>query len=177
VLDVSDWRIDLFEPDGSDEKEWLLDPATGGGVLFKPNVRNDDAERADHWPEKLASEIAGRLDVPRARIELAVRDGRRGCLSYDVRPHGWAMHDGYVLLDSLLGEHDPMNPAGHTLKNVQTVLSGYARPPGFIGPSEFDGFDVFVRTGSTCSSATWSSMRLSRIGIAIRPTGPCSLAQ
>ncbi len=144
MLDVSDWRIDLFEPDGSDEKEWLIDPATGGRVLFKPNARNDDAERADHWPEKLASEIAGRLDVPRARIDLAVRDCRRGCLSYDVAPYGWALHEGYVLLESLLGHHDPLDPAGHTLSNVQAVLRGYARPPGFVGPSEFAAFDVFV---------------------------------
>jgi hypothetical protein len=147
VLDVSAWRVDLLEPEGSDEKIWLIDPVTGGRALFKPNVRNDDPERADHWPEKLASELAGRLGLPRAKVDLAIREDRRGCLSYDVAPHGWALQPGYVLLEALLGQHDPMNPAGHSLENVRTVLTGYACPPGFFGPTgstDLDALDVFV---------------------------------
>jgi hypothetical protein len=144
ILDVSAWDVAMLEPEGSDEKVWLTDPRTGRRALFKRNIRNDDAERADHWPEKLASEIALRLGISRARVDLALREGCRGCLSYDVKPDDWEMQPGWVLLAARYGHHDPMRPQGHTLERVQEVLAGHGHPPGFTGPAEFDAFDVFT---------------------------------
>ncbi|MEV0596781.1 hypothetical protein [Nonomuraea cavernae] len=148
VVNVTDWAVDLYEADGSEEKIWLVEH--GGArrrALFKPNVRNDTAEQADHWPEKLASEIATALNVPRADVDLAVRSGRRGCVSYDVKPCDWQLQPGFLLLTEFLGEnHDPMDKrhSGHTLPNVRDALHGYGQPPGFNGPVTFNAFDVFA---------------------------------
>ncbi|MBG0816017.1 HipA domain-containing protein [Planomonospora sp. ID82291] len=146
VADATDWAVDLYEADGSEEKIWLIEPVTRRRALFKPNVRHDNAEQADHWPEKLASEVAGLLGAPRALIDLATRDGRRGCLSYDVKPAYWQLQPGYVLLAELLGQHDPMDKRheGHTLQNVRIVLQEYDHPPGFTGPGSFNAFDTFA---------------------------------
>ena len=136
VVDVTDWAVDFYEADGSEEKLWLVAPDARRRALFKPNVRHDTAEQADHWPEKLASEVAGLMGVPRALIDLAVRGGRRGCLSYDVTPLFWQLQPGYVLLAELLGQHDPAdrNHEGHSLDNIRAALQGYDHPPGFTGP-------------------------------------------
>ncbi|WP_052423500.1 hypothetical protein [Nonomuraea candida] len=148
IVDVTDWSVDLYEADGSEEKLWLSSGEQPcRRALFKPNTRNDTAEKADHWPEKLASEVAALFGVPRADIDLAIRSGRRGCVSYDVRPEGWQLQPGFLLLSTYLGEiHDPMDKrhAGHTLDNVRGALHGFGRPPGFGGPAAFDAFDVFA---------------------------------
>ncbi|WP_143082118.1 HipA domain-containing protein [Nonomuraea wenchangensis] len=144
---MTDWAVDLYEPEGSDEKIWLIQPVFGRRALFKPNVRNDDAERADHWPEKLAAVLAAELGVPSAEIDLAVRSGRRGCVSYDVTLPGWELQPGFLLLTSFLGrDHDPMDKSheGHTLLNIRSALEGYRHPPGFDGPEEFGAFEVFA---------------------------------
>lgn len=148
VVDVTDWAVHLYEADGSEEKIWLStreEPCRR--ALFKPNVRNDTDEKADHWPEKLASEVARVLNVPRADIDLAARSGRRGCVSYDVKPDGWQLQPGFLLLSEYLKEdHDPMDKRhkGHTLPNVRGALRDFAQPPGFGGPATFGAFDVFA---------------------------------
>ncbi|GIH69754.1 HipA domain-containing protein [Sphaerimonospora thailandensis] len=146
VVDATDWLVELFEAGGSEEKVWLTEPKTGRRALFKPNLRHDNAEQADHWPEKLASELAGQIGTPAARIDLAVRNGQRGCLSYDVTPSDWELQPGWVLLTHLLGRHDPMDKKhqGHTLTNIRIVLHDYDQPGGFAGPSDMTAFDVFV---------------------------------
>ncbi|MEV7970706.1 HipA domain-containing protein [Sphaerisporangium sp. NPDC088356] len=147
VVDATDWPVDLFEAGGSEEKVWLNDPKTGRRALFKPNVRHDNAEQADHWLEKFASELARLMGVPAADIDLVVRDGRRGCVSYDVKPSdGWELQPGWLLLAHLLGNHDPMDRQhqGHTLPNIREVLKDYGQPPGFVGPADLGAFDVFV---------------------------------
>ncbi|SDG46131.1 hypothetical protein SAMN05421505_104232 [Sinosporangium album] len=146
VVDVTGWDVDQFEADGSDEKIWLIDPNTSLSALFKPNVRNDTAEQADHWPEKLASEVAQRLGVPAARIDLAVRNGKRGCVSYDVKPEFWELQPGHVLLSDHLGTHDPRDKhrAGHTLDNIRTVLHKFGPPPNSNLPPRFNAFDLFA---------------------------------
>ncbi|GII75685.1 hypothetical protein Sru01_06670 [Sphaerisporangium rufum] len=147
VLDVTDWPVVLFEVGGSEEKVWITDPAGQKRALFKPNVRHDNIEQADHWPEKLASELAGLSGIPAAAIDLVVRNGRRGCVSYDIKPEGgWELQPGWLLLADLLGDHDPTDKRhhGHTLSNIETVLSSYNHPPGFDVPENFTAFDVFV---------------------------------
>ncbi|MBP2707541.1 hypothetical protein JOL79_27535 [Microbispora sp. RL4-1S] len=147
VVDVTHWAVDLFEADGSEEKVWLIESDSQRRALFKPNLRNDTAEKADHWPEKLTSEIAGLLGVPRADIDLAVRAGHRGCISYNVKPADWQLQPGYVLLTDSTGQvHDPRARLheGHTLENIRRALRNYGPPPDFTGPDAFGAFDVFV---------------------------------
>jgi len=146
VIDVTSWLVSDLETAGSDEKIWLENPEGSTRALFKPNIRHDNIAQAEDWPEKIASELATLLKLPAARIDLARRNGRRGCLSYDVVPVGWELQPGTVLLARLLGFHDPMDKqhAGHTLANIQRVLDGYGTPPNFDGPDDFSAFDVFA---------------------------------
>ncbi len=146
VVDVTAWPVSDLETAGSNEKVWLENPINSTRALFKPNIRHDNMAQAEDWPEKIASELATLLDLPAARIDLARRDGRRGCLSYDVVPAGWELQPGTVLLAQLLGSHDPMDRqhVGHNLTNIQQVLDGYSTPPGFTGSTNFTAFDVFV---------------------------------
>jgi hypothetical protein len=147
VLDVSDWPVVALEPGGTDEKVWLGVPDVTTRALFKPNRARLGSERGEDWPEKLASELATTLGVPAARIDLAERNGRRGCLSYDIVPTRWELQPGAVLLNQLLNfQHDPRDKAarGHTLNNIRQVLRGYGPPPGFSGPPELDAFSVFA---------------------------------
>jgi hypothetical protein len=86
VVDVYDWPVVALEPGGTDEKVWLGVPGVNTRALFKPNRARVGSERGEDWPEKLASELATTLGIPAARIDLAERNGRRGCLSYDIVP-------------------------------------------------------------------------------------------
>jgi HipA-like C-terminal domain len=147
VLDVSDWPVAALEPGGTDEKVWLGVPDAKMKALFKPNRPRVGPGQGEDWPEKLASELATLLGLPAARIDLAERDGRRGCLSYDIVPARWELQPGAVLLNQFLDfQHDPRDKAarGHTLNNIQQVLRGYEPPPGFSGPPKFDAFSVFA---------------------------------
>lgn len=146
-MDVSDWPVVALEPGGTDEKVWLGVPGVNTRALFKPNRARVGSERGEDWPEKLASELATTLGIPAARIDLAERNGRRGCLSHDIVPTRWELQPGAVLLNQLLNfQHDPRDKAarGHTLNNIRQVLCGYGPPPGFSGPPEFDAFSVFA---------------------------------
>jgi hypothetical protein len=48
--------------------------------LFKPvEVHSNGTIQGEDWVEKAASDLAGFQDIPNAEVELAVRDGLRGC--------------------------------------------------------------------------------------------------
>ncbi|MGH3786466.1 MAG: hypothetical protein ACRDRG_07910 [Pseudonocardiaceae bacterium] len=136
VLDVSDWPVVALEPGGTDEKVWLGVRGVNTRALFKPNRVRVGSERGEDWPEKLASEWATTLGVPAARIDLAERNGRRGCLSHDILPARWELQPGAVLLNQLLDfQHDPRDKAarGHTPDNIRQVLRGYGPHPASRG--------------------------------------------
>jgi hypothetical protein len=98
-VDVSSWRVRDEEPAGGDEKEWLTDP-DGQNWLFKPVTehRREGFVQGENWSEKVSAEIAALLGVPCARVELAVRSGRLGSISLDLKPAAWQLQPGSVLL-------------------------------------------------------------------------------
>lgn len=94
IIDVSHWEV-LGEEHpgyiGEREKEWIRDPETGLKAMFKIPREN----RGEHWAEKLCYEIALKLNFPNAKVELAVRDGKAGCLSYFFvdKDNGYSHYD------------------------------------------------------------------------------------
>lgn len=66
--------------------------------LFKPPTEKNGFRQGEDWSEKVRSEIARLISVPCAEIQLAVRSGRPGSISRNLRPQGWEMQSGSLLL-------------------------------------------------------------------------------
>jgi HipA-like protein len=130
---------------GTKPKFWFRH-VDGERWLFKfarPNT-------GEHWAEKVASEVAQRLNLPHARIELARFEGHWGSISRDFTNRG--RHD-LVHGNELLTELDPQYPAGdtyhvraHTLEAILGVLRQdfVAAPRSEELPTWLAPFDVFV---------------------------------
>ena len=163
TYDVTEWLVTDVEPAGEDVKYWLRGaageteerswlfkqatikqiPAKGGGTR--------SYRQGEDWAEKVSSELARLINLPSARVELAVRDGLPGLLSRDTRPSGWSLHGGGVLLAAIDERYRPKtesdrrdNRIGHNLDNVQRVLDAVAPPPGWTAPRGFTAFDLFA---------------------------------
>lgn len=148
IVDVSSWPQVAVEPGGADEKVWLEEPGTCDRWLFKPVVVKGHVQGED-WAEKLAAEFARILGVPCARVEMALRDGRFGAISRNLRPQTYELYDGAVLLGAAVPGYEPGGKGnkrrrGHNLLNIQKVLDTKQVPPDSADRlSGFSAFDVF----------------------------------
>lgn len=145
-VDVTSWQLLEVEKKGQDERRWVRDPITDQAWLFKPVVIHDGHRQGEDWAEVLASHIGQRLGVPCAEVRLATSRGIEGCVSKDHKPReGWQIQPGSVLLTDVEPAYQSRvkGRPGHSLENIQLLLSGLAAPLGFE-PVEFTAFDVFV---------------------------------
>lgn len=148
LIDVTDWDVVADETSGAEEKYWLQEPGTGVRWLCKATAVKDGHVYGEDWAEKAVAELAKMLGVPSARIELASRDGKRGCISADLRPPEYELQHGRVLLEECgapgylhqMGK----SPPGHNLENIRASLAGALPPPGCELPFEAAAFDVFA---------------------------------
>ena len=149
-LDVSSWEVDRDETSGVEAKMWLLE--SGAPVrrpwLFKSVTIQPEYVCGEDWAEKTAAELAERLGIPCARVEMARRDDHRGSISADLRPAECQMQHGTLFMQDC-GVEDyipgkvPGRP-GHSLENIRRVLDGALPPPGSDLPFEATAFDVFA---------------------------------
>jgi len=149
VLDVTGWRVTEDETGGADEKIWLEAPDTQRRCLFKPVTVKGGHVHGEDWGEKAGAELARLLGVTAADVDLAVRHGEQGTLSWDLVPPGYAMHNGAVLLGGAIEGYEPgrENPAGrpgHGLKQIAGVLADAGAPPGCALPPSFGAFAAFA---------------------------------
>lgn len=89
VFDLSGEAFLQLEPMGSKEgKRWFALSESGDRVLFKPvtfhEAKGRRLQKGDDWAEKLAAEIALRLEIPAARVEFATYQDQIGISSYSV---------------------------------------------------------------------------------------------
>jgi hypothetical protein len=142
VLTVDDWAAVEAESAGGDEKVWLEQPG-GTRWLFKPRTEHDNWAQGEDWAEKLAAEIARRLGVPAAHVELAVRGGRRGSISRNLVSPGWELQPGALLISEVVPDYEPRSRtrAGHSLDSIASVLEGVSPPAG--APPHCTAFEVF----------------------------------
>ncbi|MGC5165669.1 hypothetical protein [Luteimicrobium sp. DT211] len=154
-LDVSRWPVVREEQVGAEAKEWLKDP-DGVQWLFKPvRFRADEARIGLDWAEKVAAEIAGLLALPHAEVELAVRGGKEGSVSRDVRVDATSAYDLRDGADQLLDVGAPgfrpskglpksekQSRPGHSLVNIAAALANVDPPTG--GPAGLAAFDIFT---------------------------------
>lgn len=146
VLDVTAWDTAGQEAVGVDEKIWLIESDSTRKWLFKPVTTHPHGCQGEDWSEKLAQLVAGELEVPAARVELAVRAGVRGCASLSMIPAGWEMQHGAVLLGEYVRGYVSRSSdrRGHNLANIRAVLRGMAGPDGYGPATDMSAFDVFA---------------------------------
>jgi len=114
------WALES-EALGSKEKFWYRQATGESDWLFKYPERNT----GQHWAEKIAAEIAARLDIPHARVELAEFQNNRGSITKSFVRDGQNLdHGNQILAGHILG-YDPktkFQQSRHTLEDIFLAL-------------------------------------------------------
>ena len=115
------WRVEVEEM-GSKRKFWYRNPKTDTDWLFKfPQSSNT----GQHWAEKIAAEIAARLEIRHANVELAEYQGSHGSVTESfVRP-GQVLVHGNQMLRRVVQGYDfekTSRQSAHTLLNIWQVM-------------------------------------------------------
>ena len=147
IHDVTPWESAVVEKLGTKEKEWLRAP-DGRLWLFKlPR-----ASTGDDWAEKAAAELAVLLELPHARVELAVRSGQRGSIGLNFTYEGdrevWKLalgNEHLFRLDASYPRDTKRGVRGHTVDRVLDLLEQRAVPPPSATPDpRMSSMDVFA---------------------------------
>ncbi len=143
VVSVPRDAIRQDETLGTKPKFWFR-TEDGALFLFKRGRANED------WSEKVAAEVAARVGLPAARIELAEHEGARGTVSRTFLEAGDQMYHGNELLLARDADY-PLQARyrvrQHTVEAVFETLAWYAAglPPGVLPAwPGFDGCDLMV---------------------------------
>lgn len=107
VKDVSDW---VHRPErvsqGMHESAWIVSKV-GRTALFKYSSVRDGVPVKAHITEKLAYELSKAVRIKCAEIDLAKKNRRVGCLSYDFLNKDDRFQDGLELIRSIRPEFQP----------------------------------------------------------------------
>jgi len=113
----------VIEQLGSKPKFWFRMQGDDQPWLFKFSREGT----GEDWAEKIAAELAAKLQIPAARVDLAMFDGRRGSISrsFVKREEGWGLiHGDELLAGCVHGYHrdQVFHLRDHTLENILLVL-------------------------------------------------------
>lgn len=150
ILDVEGWEFLQVEQMGKVGNRWLRD-SDGRVWLWKPVTEQREATRTflkgEDWAEKLASEIARRLEIPAATVELATSADRRGVVVASVLPIGCELDPGNQLLAATISgyqqDHRQEVPQ-YSLVAVADALSQHAGTAPVDKQDRLDALGVFV---------------------------------
>jgi HipA-like C-terminal domain len=146
VVDASSWTLAGEEPQGLRPHQWLRHESRKRTWLFKHPDEEPDRPLGEDVTEKLASELASVFGIPAARVELAVRDDRRGCLVEDLRWSKGSHEPGQTLLAEVVEGYNPQDPEhrGHNVASIRQALERFTAPPASPTPEGYKAFDVFA---------------------------------
>ena len=126
IIEVKeDWLLDqrdAYEAMGSKAKFWYQPGEDSTRWLFK-YTRGSSGE---HWAEKIAESVARLLDIPHARVELAVFDGNRGSVTESFIDGELELFHGNQVLEMVVSDYDPearFGQSAHTLENILIALN------------------------------------------------------
>jgi hypothetical protein len=113
----------VLEPEalGSKRKFWYRSAETEPDWLFK----YPQADTGQHWAEKIAAEVADRVAVLHATVELAEFQGERGSTTESFARDGRELVHGNQLLAGKVLRYDPevrFKQSSHTLGNIFLAL-------------------------------------------------------
>lgn len=140
------WMIDQ-ESMGSKEKFWYRYPEDPSDTawLFKYPRSNS----GEHWAEKIAAEVAAALEIPHARVELAVCLGIRGTITESFVASNETLVHGNELLELAISDYNPgqiRRPPLHNVDNILKVLEDVCTgmDPGFSDKLKMQVADYLI---------------------------------
>lgn len=124
-------KEDVLAPEemGSKRKGWVQVTGDSERWLFKYARLSNGQVTGEHWAEKVASEVAGLLHIPHARVELATLDGSPGCISRRfpelARPGAELIHGNDLLAGAGFGydRTKQFRQSDHTVENILAAIS------------------------------------------------------
>ena len=145
VVDVSSWGVASTEGSGGDEKLWLTD-LDQRRWLFKPRTEHVGWSQGEDWAERVVAHLAELMRIPAAQVELAVRDGRRGSISLSLRPQGWELQHGALLLQAADPSYTPRTKErfGHDLESIRRALTEVQALASRAPMTAFDAFAGYL---------------------------------
>lgn len=120
ILDFSCWDIyeGASEGSGRSEKIWLESKQTNRTGLFKYPKSEFTTE---YISEKLASDIGSALGIYCAEVDIGKRDGRIGCLSYQINTENIALIEGVNFITAKRPDFDPSELYDHRNKEYYSI--------------------------------------------------------
>lgn len=126
--DFSDWSeyAGATEGSGRSEKLWIRKGTETGLFKYKK-----DSYTTDHVSEKLASEIAGLLNIPCAKIELGIYNGREGSLSYLINMKYQELIEGINFINNKYPNYsaekmqDAVTSEFYSIEMIMESIKGY----------------------------------------------------
>ena len=112
---------DAYEAMGSKAKFWYQPGEDSTRWLFKYARGN----AGEHWAEKIAESVARLLNIPHARVELAVFDGNLGAVTESFVGGELELFHGNQILEAAMPSYDPditFGQSAHTLENIWLAL-------------------------------------------------------
>ena len=116
-------------------QEWILDPEQMGSrtkFWYHPSEREGNwlfkyprSNTGEHWAEKIAAEIAHILEIPHAKVELALFEGTQGSTTASFARGGQELVHGNQMLADVVYDYDSerkFGQSGHTLENIWHVV-------------------------------------------------------
>lgn len=110
-----------WEDMGSKPKHWFQPADAKTLWLFKYPQRNT----GQHWAEKIAEEVAKKIGIDCARVELALCEGQPGSATKSFLSDGWELAHGNQLLGASIPDYDEdkkLRQSRHTLENIFGVM-------------------------------------------------------
>lgn len=123
-----DWHFKYSQP--STGQHWSEKIAELPGTLPKKQEANwlfkyPQPSTGQHWSEKIAAEVAGLLEIPHAKVELAVFAGERGSVTESFVRDGQELVHGNQVLSGIVDLYDPavkFRQSRHTLSNIWQAM-------------------------------------------------------
>lgn len=122
ILAVEQKGIGTSEEMGSKSKFWHINPEDEEVYWLFKYPRNNTGE---HWAEKIAAEVAKQINVPHARVELAVFEDIKGSSTKSFVSDRQELVHGNQLLSWYVSGYDPeqkYDQSSHTLTNIWSVI-------------------------------------------------------
>lgn len=125
IIQLTEASVLYDEPMGTKDKFWCQVPGESGGGHWLFKQPRQQQENIEHLAEKIACELAGLVQVPCARVELAEYKGVRGSISLDIRSAGEALVHGNEIIAGRVVGYDLQKrrrTSDHTFERIRQAI-------------------------------------------------------